>query len=56
MAWKFHGLLQLETFRVLGKSPELCGDCAFPQNSHTKNLDEITVLFSVKTKPDNCKI
>ena len=26
---------------------KLCGNCAFPQNFHTKKLGEITVIFAV---------
>ena len=27
--------------------PKLCGSCAFPQNFHTRKLDENTVFFAV---------
>ena len=27
--------------------PKLCGNCAFPQNLHTRKLGEITVFFGV---------
>ena len=27
--------------------PKLCGNCAFPQNFHTRKLREITVFFAV---------
>ena len=27
--------------------PKLCGNCAFPQNFHTKKLGEITASFAV---------
>ena len=27
--------------------PKLCGNCAFPQNFHTKKLGEITVFYAV---------
>ena len=36
---------QLSNFRV--NRPKLCGNCAFPQNFHTRKLGEITVFFSV---------
>ena len=26
--------------------PKLCGNCAFPQNFHTRKLGEITVFFA----------
>ena len=26
---------------------KLCGKCAFPQNSHTRKLGEITIFFAV---------
>ena len=29
--------------------PKLCGNCAFPQNFHTRKLEEITVFFVVRT-------
>ena len=32
-------------FRVI--RPKLCGNCAFPQNCHTRELGEITVFFAV---------
>ena len=28
--------------------PKLCGNCAFPQNFHTRKLGEITVFYAVK--------
>ena len=31
---------------VLGDS-KLCGNCVFPQNFHTRKLDEITVFFGL---------
>ena len=27
--------------------PKLCGNCAFPQNFHTRKLGEITVFYAV---------
>ena len=30
--------------------PKLCGDCAFPQNSNTRKLGEMTVFFAVSHK------
>ena len=30
--------------------PKLCKNCAFPQNSQTKKLVEITVFFTVNKK------
>ena len=27
--------------------PKLCGDCAFPQNFHTRKLDKIMVFYAV---------
>ena len=27
--------------------PKLCGNCAFPQNFHTRKLGEITVFFAM---------
>ena len=27
--------------------PKLCGNCAFPQNFHTRKLGEITVLLTM---------
>ena len=30
--------------------PKLCENCAFPQNSQTKKLVEITVFFTVNKK------
>ena len=27
--------------------PKLCGNCAFPQNFHTRKLGEITVFYDV---------
>ena len=32
--------------------PKLCGNCAFPQNFHTKKLGEITIFFEVETPVD----
>ena len=32
--------------RQFRQSPKLCGNCAFPQNFHTKKLGEITVFFA----------
>ena len=33
---------------ILGANrPKLCGNCAFPQNFHTRKLGEITVFFAV---------
>ena len=40
---KFCGKAQ---FRV--NRPKLCKNCAFPQNFHTRKLDDITVLYAVK--------
>ena len=35
-------------FRIVGViRPKLCGNCAFPQNFHTRKLGEITVFFTV---------
>ena len=30
---------------------KLCGNCAFPQNLHTKKLGEITVFYAMRVKP-----
>ena len=32
---------------VFSPSPELCGNCSFPQNFHTRKLGEIAVFFAV---------
>ena len=32
---------------VLGASPKLCRNCAFPQNFHTRTLGEISVFYAV---------
>ena len=32
---------------VVGECPKLCGNCAFPQNFHTKKLGKITVSYAV---------
>ena len=34
--------------------PKLCGNCAFPQNFHTKKLGEITAFYAV-TSPEIVK-
>ena len=39
-----------EKNRNFANHPKLCGNCAFPQNFHTRKLGEITVFFSVYEK------
>ena len=34
--------------RVSGVSPELYGNCAFPQNVHTRKLGGISIFYAVK--------
>ena len=37
------------SFRIVwGESPELCGNCVFPQNFYTRKLGEITVFYAVR--------
>ena len=31
----------------LQNHPKLCGDCVFPENSHTRKLGEIMVFYAV---------
>ena len=33
--------------------PKLYGNCAFPQNFHTRELDEITVTYAAEYEPIN---
>ena len=40
--------MERHSFRlVLGESPKLCGNCAFPRNFHIRKLGEITGFFAV---------
>ena len=41
LVWTFSGKTDFEN------RPKLCGNCAFPQNVHTRKLGEITVFFAV---------
>ena len=46
LMWKFCGKAQLpHSFGQFAIRPKLCGNCAFPQNFHTRKLSEITVFF-----------
>ena len=55
LVWKFCGKGQFpHSFgqfarKFCGKAirPKLCGNCAFPQNFHTRKLGEIAVFFAV---------
>ena len=38
LVWKFCGKAQI---------PHSCGNCAFPQNFHTRKSGEITVFFAM---------
>ena len=35
------------TLRKIPNCPKLCGNCAFPQNFHTRKSGEITVFFAL---------
>ena len=35
------------TAYFLVNRPKLCGNCAFPQNFHTRKLGEITLFYAV---------
>ena len=38
--------MERHSFRIVsGESPKLCGNCAFPQNFHTRKLGEITIFY-----------
>ena len=41
---KFHLISCSGNFAI---GPKLCGNCAFPQNFHTKKVGEITVFYVV---------
>ena len=43
--WKFSGKAQFP--HSFGRCPKLYGNCAFPQNSHTRKLGKITVFYAV---------
>ena len=44
LLWKFCGKAQFPEFH---SCPKLCGNCAFPQNFHTRKLGQITGFFAV---------
>ena len=42
-------ILRKDTFSAQFRAirPKLCGNCAFPQNFHTRKLGEISVFYAV---------
>ena len=44
--WKFCGNPQFP-LRLGANRPKLCGNCAFPQNVHTRKLGGITIFYAV---------
>ena len=43
LVWRFCGRTVSALFWAI--RPKLCGNCAFPQNFHTRQLGQITVFF-----------
>ena len=48
LVWKFCGKTISVEFRSI--FPKLCGNCAFPQNFHTRKLGAILVFYAVHCK------
>ena len=46
ISW-YGNFVERHSFRIVSNHPKLCGNCAFPQNFHTRKLGEITVLYAV---------
>ena len=44
LVWKFCGKAQ---FSYTANRPKLCGNCAFPQNFHSRKLGELMVFYAV---------